>query len=188
MSTTGLNPLVDKIRAAYPGTYNDLSDAELTSKILAKYPQYGDLAQPYSKTDAIKSQELNNPSSPNFAAPLPGSFEGSYSSGDTGKAAAMSAAGGLALSGLLAGQALAPSVVTRAVGTGLLDAVGNEITKDMTTAGPSLAARAAASTVGAVKAATGYGVPGALAYHLARNLGVPLPKILDVLDSFGGGQ
>lgn len=56
MSTTGLNPLVDKIRAKYPGAYDDLSDAELTTKILAKYPQYGDLAQPYSKppTDITK--------------------------------------------------------------------------------------------------------------------------------------
>lgn len=51
MSTTPLNPLVEKIRAKYPGAYDDLSDAQLTQKIIAKYPQYSDLARPYSQTN-----------------------------------------------------------------------------------------------------------------------------------------
>lgn len=40
--------LAGKVRAKYPGTYDDLDDATLTKKILAKYPQYGDLAAPSS--------------------------------------------------------------------------------------------------------------------------------------------
>jgi len=46
MATPPLNPLVTKIRAAYPGAYDDMDDATLTKKILAKYPQYSDLAVP----------------------------------------------------------------------------------------------------------------------------------------------
>lgn len=42
----GLNPLVDKIRAQYPGAYDDMDDAALTKSVLAKYPQYSDLAAP----------------------------------------------------------------------------------------------------------------------------------------------
>lgn len=46
MSTAGtpLNPLAAKIRAAHPGAYDDMDDAELTKRVLAKYPQYSDLA------------------------------------------------------------------------------------------------------------------------------------------------
>lgn len=37
------NALTEKIRAKFPGVYDDLSDLELTKKILTKYPDYGDL-------------------------------------------------------------------------------------------------------------------------------------------------
>src|SRR5581483_3594525 len=43
---TPLNPLVEKVRSAHPGAYDDLDDAELTKRVLAKYPQYSDLAAP----------------------------------------------------------------------------------------------------------------------------------------------
>lgn len=46
MSTPALNPLVEKVRAKYPGAYDDMDDATLTKKLLAKYPQYSDLAAP----------------------------------------------------------------------------------------------------------------------------------------------
>src|SRR6266567_4639658 len=46
MSTPALNPLVEKIRGKYPGAYDDLDDAALTKAVLAKYPQYEDLARP----------------------------------------------------------------------------------------------------------------------------------------------
>lgn len=43
---SGLNQLVDKIRATHPGAYDDMDDATLTKRVLAKYPQYSDLAAP----------------------------------------------------------------------------------------------------------------------------------------------
>ena len=46
MSTPALNPLVEKIRGKYPGAYDDMDDAALTKAVLAKYPQYSDLAAP----------------------------------------------------------------------------------------------------------------------------------------------
>src|SRR5581483_589024 len=49
MSTPALNPLVEKIRAKYPGAYDDMDDAALTKAVLAKYPQYSDLAAPALK-------------------------------------------------------------------------------------------------------------------------------------------
>lgn len=38
--------LAASIRAKYPGAYDDLDDAALEQQVLAKYPQYADLAQP----------------------------------------------------------------------------------------------------------------------------------------------
>jgi hypothetical protein len=32
-----------RIRATYPGAYDDMSDADLTQKVLTRYPQYGDM-------------------------------------------------------------------------------------------------------------------------------------------------
>ena len=48
MSTTPqpLNDLVSRIRTAHPGAYDDMDDAELTKRVLRKYPQYSDLAAP----------------------------------------------------------------------------------------------------------------------------------------------
>jgi hypothetical protein len=40
-----MGDLANKIRAKYPGSYDDMDDAALEAKILAKYPQYGDLAK-----------------------------------------------------------------------------------------------------------------------------------------------
>lgn len=42
--------LTDKIRTKYPGAYDDMNDQTLEQKILAKYPQYQDLATPQPKT------------------------------------------------------------------------------------------------------------------------------------------
>jgi hypothetical protein len=39
-------PLAATIRAKYPGAYDDLDDATLERQVLAKYPQYADLAEP----------------------------------------------------------------------------------------------------------------------------------------------
>jgi hypothetical protein len=46
MATAPLNPLVDKVRAKFPGEYDDMDDATLTKAVLAKYPEYSDLAAP----------------------------------------------------------------------------------------------------------------------------------------------
>lgn len=56
-ASTALNPLVEKIRAKYPGAYDDMDDATLTKKVLAKYPQYSDLAAPPMQ-QPVKPQEL----------------------------------------------------------------------------------------------------------------------------------
>src|ERR1019366_5750335 len=50
MSSPALNPLVEKVRAAHPGAYDDMDDASLTAAIVAKYPQYSDLALPRPPT------------------------------------------------------------------------------------------------------------------------------------------
>jgi hypothetical protein len=47
-----LNDLVTKIRGAHPGAYDDMDDATLTKSVLAKYPQYSDLAAPKIKPPA----------------------------------------------------------------------------------------------------------------------------------------
>ncbi len=119
MTTAALNPLVEKIRAAHPGVYDDMDDATLTKKVLAKYPQYSDLAAPKlqspvqvesSTSDkilgALAPQQVQRSKTPNTQAGFPG-FEGSYSSGDEGKALAMTGAG------VATGAALAsPAVIT----------------------------------------------------------------------------
>jgi hypothetical protein len=61
----GLNALVDKIRTAHPGDYDDMDDATLTKKVLAKYPQYSDLAAPSPAASAAQ------PAQPEFMNPLP---------------------------------------------------------------------------------------------------------------------
>jgi KTSC domain len=74
-----LNPLVGKIRAAHPGAYDDMDDAALTKAVLAKYPQYEDLARPASPMPGSPSTQKveydpgapSDPTSPTSG--LPGS-------------------------------------------------------------------------------------------------------------------
>jgi hypothetical protein len=76
--------------------------------------------------------------------------------------------------------ALAPTVAgTTAVGTGILDASGAEITKDVTTMGPSLARAGVNLAVNAIKAHP-Y-ISTAIATHLANALGIPVPKVLKAI-------
>lgn len=58
MSTPALSPLVEKIRAKYPGAYNDMDDAALTKAVLAKYPEYSDLAAPAIAKPSIPVQTM----------------------------------------------------------------------------------------------------------------------------------
>lgn len=71
--TSPLNPLVAKVRAKYPGAYDDLDDAELTKRVLAKYPQYEDLARPDSPM----------PGSPTTQPEMKGSWLGTLEGGPT---------------------------------------------------------------------------------------------------------
>lgn len=47
--------LAAKVRAKYPGAYDDWDDATLEQKVLAKYPQYADLVEPDPPPPAPKS-------------------------------------------------------------------------------------------------------------------------------------
>jgi hypothetical protein len=48
-------PLAQKIRQKYPGVYDDLDDAALEKAVLAKFPDYADLAQPETPAAEPKS-------------------------------------------------------------------------------------------------------------------------------------
>jgi hypothetical protein len=61
MSTPALNPLVEKIRGKYPGAYDDMDDAALTKAVLAKYPQYSDLAAPPVAKPSVKMDTGEGP-------------------------------------------------------------------------------------------------------------------------------
>lgn len=56
--------LVKRMRQKYPTEYSDLSDAELESKVLAKYPEYKDLAAPSSQQAASETPAESNPLRP----------------------------------------------------------------------------------------------------------------------------
>lgn len=45
--------LAGKIRAKYPGAYDNLSDSDLEQKIIAKYPQYKDMATPAAPSSSV---------------------------------------------------------------------------------------------------------------------------------------
>lgn len=102
--STGLNPLVDKVRAMHPGAYDDLSDAELTSKLVAKFPQYGDLAQPYDKTN--QNLKMQTSAAPDIVRGITGTLP--------------------AAGALTAGLASSPSVVGTAAGAALGAAGGEQ--------------------------------------------------------------
>jgi hypothetical protein len=53
--------LAARVRAKFPGAYDDLDDAALERAILAKYPDYADLAQPKAdfRTETLASESPN---------------------------------------------------------------------------------------------------------------------------------
>ena len=114
MSTPALNPLVTKIRAAYPGSYDDMDDATLTKQVLAKYPQYEDLAAPPLQ-NPVKVEEMDTPMSvlagmrtPNLEAGMqaPVSSFGQQAKGAAiGAAADVGALGAAAAGPIVAGAA-----------------------------------------------------------------------------------
>jgi hypothetical protein len=66
-----MSDLAKRVRAKYPGTYDDLDDAALEKAVLAKHPEYADLAQPEQKAG------------PAPAAPKPGYLDGQGMFGET---------------------------------------------------------------------------------------------------------
>jgi hypothetical protein len=82
--------------------------------------------------------------------------------------AAMGAVGGLA----------APTTTTAEVGTGILDATGQEITREVLSYGPSLGKQALQTMV---KWVAGNPVKAGVAYEFARRFGIPLPNLLGLV-------
>src|SRR5262249_36209347 len=72
----------------------------------------------------------------------------------------------------------APTATAEATGTGILDAAGNEIMREVVRYGPSLGRQALQSTVGWV---TRHPYIAAAAYEGARRAGVPLPNVISWL-------
>src|SRR5215472_18729193 len=69
-----------RVRAKYPGAYDDLSDTDLTQKVLTKYPEYSDMVSMPTGGQATDSGPMS--ASERRAVPftsgqsMPGSFEG----------------------------------------------------------------------------------------------------------------
>lgn len=88
-----------------------------------------------------------------------------------------------------AGAAFAPTATTETIGTGILDAAGQEFKREVVKYGPSVA-RQVAQNIGTwvranpAKAASAAGLAG-LGYQLARTAGVPLPDILKSIFKVG---
>jgi len=78
--------------------------------------------------------------------------------------------------GFGAGALAAPAAGAATVGTGILDAGGSEVMKDIATQGPSLARAGMNLVINAIKAHPI--ISTYVATHLANELGIPLPKIL----------
>jgi hypothetical protein len=51
-----MSDLAKRLRAKYPGAYDDMDDASLEKAVLAKHPEYADLAQPEPKAAPAESQ------------------------------------------------------------------------------------------------------------------------------------
>ena len=64
INNTGASSLVQKIRAKYPTEYSDLSDSDLEQKVLAKHPEYADLASPNAQKTIQDNatEKANSPS------------------------------------------------------------------------------------------------------------------------------
>jgi|SRR5690242_9757346 len=125
-----------KIKAKYPGTYDDIPDAELTTRILAKYPQYRDMVDfnvqaqsgPAPQTDEeLATQAMANMFG-NYARGIGGNLKGAYQNIKQGQYAKgahqlVSAAGQaslpLAINAAPIGLMAAPGATIAAVGGGL---------------------------------------------------------------------
>jgi hypothetical protein len=171
----------------------NLSDADVSQKVAAARAATKANMPPLPKVESSLADKALGALAPQQApraqgagtmqAGMPG-FEGSYASGDTDKAAVMTGAGAVAGAGLGAAALAAPTVGTATAGTGILDATGAEITKEVTTLGPSLARAGLNMAINAVKAHP-Y-ISGAIGLRLAKALGLPVEKVVKALVGMEG--
>src|SRR6266567_4351930 len=105
MSTPALNPLVGKIRGMHPGAYDDMDDAALTKAVLAKYPQYSDLAAPSVPRPALQMQEMPLSRSQRSLLPDEG-LVGLAAQGREGYASDPDVSGAMSVAGIGTGAAL----------------------------------------------------------------------------------
>lgn len=107
------NALTAKVRAAHPGAYDDLDDAQLTTAILSKYPQYQDLALPKTSNQIPTDMEqsgiggLMSGPDQNLASPKGQMAKDTTPSPAVG---AVTVGAGLATGGGLAAEAVGPAV------------------------------------------------------------------------------
>lgn len=145
--------LAQLVRATNPGAYNDLSDTDLEAKVLAKYPQYSDIPRTSTASQARsatpgKALVTGPDGTPMFMDVPPGHEASTEAANQKGQAIGTAVGGGLVAGAGLAGAALAPTVATETVGTGILDAAGNEIMREGLKYGPSALRAALAHPLG----------------------------------------
>lgn len=111
-----MSELAKRIRAKFPGAYDDLDDAALEKAVLAKHPEYADLAQPEEPPSVADRLLEDN-------AALPPMIRGAQALLRTAKAHPVQAgatAAGIAATPLSGGMSLLPALAT----TGAAGAVG----------------------------------------------------------------
>lgn len=180
--------LAAKVRAKYPGAYDDKPDSVLVGAWLQKYPDYNGYLKPESQAQlsalanaqAAITKPIDQLQEKRYSIFTPTGISGTpdqLKSVEKANNIALAGATALTAAPAIAG-AFAPTVAgTETVGSGILDYLGNEITREVARVGPS-AARAALNNPVVQKvlwhvagtAAAGAGVGGT--YALLKKLGV----------------
>lgn len=87
-----------KIRGKNPGAYDDLTDQDLTAKVLAKYPQYSDMVSPSDVRQGVLDRTLMNMTRAMSGQPYDNPED--QAQGEKGQEAGFKAAGVTALTSL----------------------------------------------------------------------------------------
>jgi len=181
--------LAAKVRAKFPGAYDDKPDGVLVGAWLKKYPDYGD----YLTRESQAQLSATANAQATITKPIDQLQEKRFSiftpTGDVPKEQLQATTNAQnVVTGATGALTAAPAVVgafaptaagTTAVGTGILDAGGSEITKDVAQYGPSMARAGVNLAVNAIRAHP-Y-ISSVIATHLANALGVPVPKVLKAI-------
>lgn len=188
----GPQTIAQRVRAKYPGEYDDLSDIELERKVLAKFPEYDDLP----KTEPTLTQERQAPGTP--SALESGHAEGTMPTHPYARAGR--AVGDLVVGAgkELASQGIAGGAVLRKIpGVNSLDALVKPIEVDTRQSNPTQELGGTALNVAEIAAPAarltraGLGVAGkglARASVAAARPSVQAakPYVINVAGSFGG--